>query len=81
MTNVKIAAIVPHFEINSLKLSSAISNAVLGDSNDCILTIVSPLTVLIPTSVTTIFPSPAITVVPANRQFSFVYASVDVVFL
>ena len=63
------AAIVPHLEIKSHKLSNAISNAVFGASNVCIFTNVSPLTVLIPTSVTIILPSPLITVVPANKQF------------
>ena len=64
-----MAAIVPHLEMKSLRLSSAISSAVFGASSVCILTSVSPFTVFTPTSVTIIFPSPDITVVPANKQF------------
>ena len=67
--NVIDAAIVPHLEIKPLKLSNAMSRAVLGASSVCIFTNVSPLTVFTPTSVTIIFPSPDITVVPANKQF------------
>ena len=63
------AAMVPHLEMKSHRLSSAISSAVFGASRVCIFTRVSPFTVLIPTSVTIIFPSPDITVVPENRQF------------
>ena len=66
------AAVVPHFEMNPHNLSNAISNAVFGASSVCIFIRVSPLTVLVPTSVTIILPSPDTTVVPANRQFGFI---------
>ena len=65
----RTAAIVPHLEIKSHRLSIAISRAVFGASSVCILTSVSPLTVFTPTSVINILPSPETTVVPEKRQF------------